>query len=101
MCPSPMQTSITCVSEVSTACVPVCMAVGTPPTHGCRIGGRKVKREKEEERLEGGLTVKSLSKKSEVKSKRHFLAVQRTKKTFSKRRHFSRKVLLRHKNWYW
>lgn len=89
------------MSEVSTACVPVCMAVVTPPMLGCQTGGRKVKREKGEERLEGALTAKKLSKKSEVESKTHSLAVQRAKKTFSKRQRFSRKVLLRHKNWYW
>ena len=101
---SPMQTSITCVSEVSIACVPVCMVVVTPPELGNRSGGgRKAKRDKIEEKLEGDLAViKKLTKMPRLASKRRPAIVRRTKQTTCSRRHrFSRKVLLRHKHWHW
>lgn len=96
-----MQSSITCVSEVSTACVPVCMVVATPLPLEHRRGGRKAKRGKAEEKLEQALTVKKLPKSSAMESRRQPLAVGKAKQTFYKRQGFSRRVLLRHKHWYW
>ena len=91
------------MSEVSIACVPVCMVVVTPPELRNRSGGgRKVKGDKTEEKLEGDFAVKKLTKMSRVASKRRPAIVQRTKQTTCSRRHrFSRKVLLRHKHWHW
>ena len=98
----PMQTSITCVSEVAIACVPVCMVVVTPPALGNRGGGRKVTGDEREEKSEGGLAVQKLTKMSRVASKRRPAIVRRTKQTTcSRRKRFSRKVLLRHKHWHW